>query len=186
MKTSINSDHEYRDQLDCGTLLGALHGNGGRGFGIYQASSDEVLVTLQALVAVMKPLYPINSLSGAPGIAIGRYSSDVYDGAGTSVANPWFICTFTVAETLYTAVNEFKAKGSIAVTSLGESFFKQFYSSAAAGSSYASGSAGFSAIVGGMRTYADTFVATGQQHVANNGSLSEQFSRYDGYQKGAR
>jgi glucoamylase len=68
-----------RDGLDCGTLLGALHGNGKRGFGIYPASSDEVLVTLQALVDVMTPLYSINSASGAPGVAIGRYPSDVYN-----------------------------------------------------------------------------------------------------------
>jgi GH15 family glucan-1,4-alpha-glucosidase len=68
-----------RDGLDCGTLLGALHGNGKRGFGVYQASSDEVLVTLQALVDAMTSLYTINSASGAPGVAIGRYPSDVYN-----------------------------------------------------------------------------------------------------------
>jgi glucoamylase len=68
-----------RDGLDCGTLLGALHGNGARGFGVYPASSDEVLVTLQKFVDVMTPLYPINSASDAPGIALGRYSADVYD-----------------------------------------------------------------------------------------------------------
>ncbi|CCX34771.1 Six-hairpin glycosidase-like protein [Pyronema domesticum] len=175
-----------RDGLDCGTLLGALHGNGAAGQGIYQASSDEVLVTLQALVNAFKPLYPINTASGSPGTAIGRYTSDVYDGVGTSVAHPWFICTFTVAEVLLTAVSEFNKKGSIAVSSLSVNFYKQFYSSAAAGSTYALGSTGFNSIVNGMKNYADTFLAVTQRHAMTNGSLSEQFSRNDGYQKGAR
>lgn len=174
-----------RDGLDCGTLLGALHGNGARGFGIYPASSDEVLVTLQKLVDVMNPLYPINAQSGAPGIAIGRYSSDVYDGVGTSTAHPWFICTFTVAEVLYTAINQFAARGSIIVSSRSLSFYQKFYSSATA-TTYAAGSTAYANIVTGMKNYADTFIATGQAHAATNGSLSEQFGRSDGLQKGAR
>jgi glucoamylase len=75
----ISTLNTGRDGLDCGTLLGSLHGNGAAGYGIYPASSDEVLVTLAALVNVMTPLYSINSASGAPGVAIGRYSSDVYN-----------------------------------------------------------------------------------------------------------
>ncbi|KAI5777029.1 Six-hairpin glycosidase-like protein [Geopyxis carbonaria] len=174
-----------RSGQDCGTLLGALHGNGKRGFGLYTASSDEVLLTLKALVDVMKPLYPINTASDAPGVAIGRYPSDVYDGVGSTIANPWFICTFTVAEVLYTALNEYEANGNITVTSLGLPFYKQFYSSATTGT-YASGSTGYTTITGAMKTYADTFVATGQAHVSTNGSLSEQYGRTDGLQKGAR
>lgn len=68
-----------RSGQDCGTLLGSLHGTGKRGFGKYTPGSDEVLVTLQALVDSMKPIYPINSQSGYPGVAVGRYPSDVYD-----------------------------------------------------------------------------------------------------------
>lgn len=68
-----------RSGEDCGTLLGSLHGNGRRGMGIFTPGSDEVLVTLQALVNSMKNLYPLNQRAGAPGIAVGRYPSDVYD-----------------------------------------------------------------------------------------------------------
>ena len=90
-----------------------------------------------------------------------------------------------MAETLYTAINQFNARGSIIVSSLSLPFYQKFYSSAAVGT-YASGSTAYSTIVTGMKNYADTFIATGQLHTANNGSMSEQFSRYDGYQKGAR
>jgi glucoamylase len=174
-----------RNGLDCGTLLGALHGNGKRGFGVYPASSDEVLVTLKALVDSMTSLYTINTASGAPGIAIGRYPSDVYDGVSTSSGNPWFICTFTVAEVLYTAINEYAAAGSLNVTSTSLSFYKQFLSSVTAGS-YKSSSSTYSTIVDAMKTYADTFIATGEQHAMTNGSISEEFSRTSGLSVGAR
>lgn len=175
-----------RSGIDCGTLLGSLHGNGARGFGVYPPTSDEVLVTLQALVDVMKPLYAINSASGAPGVAIGRYPEDVYDGVGTSTANPWFICTLTTAEVLFTAAKGFATTGKITVSSLTQTFFKQFLSTATAGTTYSSGSTEFSTLISGLNTYGDSFVAVAQLHAATNGSLSEQFGRSDGYEKGAR
>ncbi|KAF8248010.1 hypothetical protein K440DRAFT_583955 [Wilcoxina mikolae CBS 423.85] len=175
-----------RDGLDCGTLLGSIHGNGAAGTKIFQPSSDEVLVTLQKLVDAFKPLYPINTAANSPGVAIGRYTSDVYDGVGVSVAHPWFICTFTVAEVLFTAINEFNSTGSITISQLSEPFFKQFLPSTVVGSTYTPASPEYSTIVSGMREYADTFVSTAQTHVRGNGSMSEQFSRYDGFQKGAR
>ncbi|KAA8909862.1 Six-hairpin glycosidase-like protein, partial [Sphaerosporella brunnea] len=183
----ISTLNTGRNGLDCGTLLGSLHGNGKRGFGVYPASSDEVLVTLHKLVDVMQPLYPINTAPNAPGIAIGRYSSDAYDvsGVGTSIANPWFICTFTVAETLYTAINQFNARGSIIISATSLSFYQKFLSSVTAGT-YSSSTSTYTTIVNNMKAYADSFIATGQTHARSNGSLSEQFSRTDGLQKGAR
>lgn len=175
-----------RSGLDCGTLLGSLHANGARGFAAYPPTSDEVLVTLQALVNVMKPLYSINSAPGAPGIAIGRYPEDVYDGVGTSTANPWFICTLTTAEVLHTASKGFTTAGKITVSSLTQNFFRQFLPSATAGTTYSTGSAGFNSLISGLKTYGDTFIATAQLHAANNGSLSEQFGRNDGFMTGAR
>lgn len=105
---------------------------------------------------------------------------------GTSVANPWFICTFTVAETLFTALNEFSARGAIDVSQTSQPFFGQFFATAAAGQRYARGSAAYDSIVAGMRGYADSFLARTQLYAMTNGSLSEQFSRYDGTQKGVR
>lgn len=181
--TTLNAG---RSGLDCGTLLGSLHGNGARGFGVYPPTSDEVLATLQAFVTANKPLYAINSAPGAPGIAIGRYPEDVYDGAGTSIANPWFICTLTTAEVLYTASKGFTAAGKITVSALTQPLFKQFLPTAAAGTTYAAGTTGFTALVAGLKSYGDTFAATAQLHAATNGSLSEQFSRNDGFMTGAR
>ena len=105
---------------------------------------------------------------------------------GTSVGNPWFICTFTVAETLFTALNEFSASRAINVSATSQPFFSQFWATATAGQSHANGSAAYDAILAGMRAYANSFLARTQSHVMTNGSLSEQFSRIDGSQKGVR
>ncbi|TGZ81816.1 putative glucoamylase [Ascodesmis nigricans] len=177
---------QARSGEDCGTLLGSIHGNGKRGMGIYTPGSDEVLATLQALVDSMKDLYPLNQNPEAPGIAVGRYPSDVYDGVGTSIANPWFICTFTTSEILYSALVEFNDRGNLTVSSISERFFKQFSSSVSAGSTYGPGTSQWTDILGGMKTYADSFIAVAQRHAAVNGSMSEQFGRIDGFMKGAR
>ncbi|KAL7267590.1 glycoside hydrolase 15 protein [Rhizina undulata] len=181
--TTIGSS---RSGLDCGTLLGSLHGNGAKGYGVFTPGSDEVLATLLALVDSFDDLYAINTASGAPGIAIGRYPEDVYDGDGTGEGNPWFICTLTTAEVLYNAVSEFSTAGSITVSSTSEAFFQKFLSTATSGSTYDSGSTDYTTIVDGISTYADTFVATAQLHAATNGSLSEEFLRSDGVMTGAR
>ena len=72
-----------RNGLDCGTLLGSLHGNGAAAAAagsIFPPSSDQVLATVQRLVDAFRSLYPINAnVSADLGVAIGRYPSDVYN-----------------------------------------------------------------------------------------------------------
>lgn len=179
---TLNSN---RQGMDCGTLLGSLHGNGKRGWGMYPPESDEVLATLDALVNVFKPLYPINS-NGVQGVAIGRYPEDIYDGTGTSIANPWYLCTFTTAEIVYNAVKKYRDTGSVTVGTKSLNFFKRFFPSATAGATYASGSANFNTVITGMLKFADDQMARAAYHSPTSGSLSEQFSRTDGFQKGAR
>ncbi|KAF8455792.1 Six-hairpin glycosidase-like protein [Kalaharituber pfeilii] len=174
-----------RSGIDCGNLLGAIHGNGKRGWGLYSPESDEVLATLDALINVFQPMYPINN-NGMPGIAVGRYPEDVYDGAGTSIANPWFICTFTTAEILYTAVQKYRDDGKLTVGTKSISWFRRFLPNAVAGTVYQSTDPNFTTIVNGFLQFADNQMARGAYHTTSDGSISEQFSRYDGFQKGAR
>jgi glucoamylase len=86
---------------------------------------------------------------------------------------------------LYTAINQFKARGSIIVTSTSLSFYQKFLSTVTTGT-YSSSTSTYSTIVAGMQAWADTFIATGQLHAATNGSMSEEFSRTDGTMIGAR
>lgn len=175
----------YRSGVDCATLLGAIHGNGAKGYGLYEPVSDEIILSLEKLVSVMKPLYGINS-NTAVGTAIGRYPEDVYDGVGTSKAHPWFICTATAADILFQARNKLIKNGKVDITSLNVNFYKKWVSSAAVGNSFTAGSSQFLAITGGLTTYADGFLARVKLHATSEGDLSEQFNRDTGFQEGAK
>lgn len=175
----------YRSGTDCATLLGAIHGNGAKGYGLYEPVSDEILLSLEKLVSVMKPLYSINSNPNV-GTAIGRYPEDVYDGVGTSKAHPWFICTATTADILYQARNAHQKNGFVKITSLNVNFYKKWVSGASVGASYAAGSSEFKAITDGLTAYGDSFLARVKLHAATNGDLSEQFNRDTGFQEGAK
>jgi len=183
LQATLNQSN--RQSLDCGTLLGSLHGNGKRGWGIFSPESDEALATLDALVNVFKSLYPINS-KGVLGVAISRYPEDIYDGTGTSVANPWYLCTFTTAEIVYNAVKKYRDAGSVTVGTKSLNFFQRFLPSATSGATYASGSTNFNTVINGMLKFADDQMGRAAYHTPDTGSLSEQYSRYDGIQKGAR
>ncbi|OCL02378.1 glycoside hydrolase family 15 protein, partial [Glonium stellatum] len=116
-----------RSGLDCGLLLGALHGHPAEPPTTsaaadstdrpYPPHSDEVLVSLLALARDQRARFPINSAPPLPppsaedadalaGVGIGRYPEDVYDGYGTKPAggNPWFLCTASAAEVLFRTV----------------------------------------------------------------------------------
>jgi len=176
-------NNNNRQGLDCGTLLGSLRGNY-----IFKPSSQEVLATTNALISSMQNLYGINSANNNGGYAIGRYPEDVYDGGNVNAggrANPWFICTTTVAHTLYRSVTDYKSAGSITVTSTSLPMFQRAVPSIATGT-YAAGSAQYNAIITGFNNLGDAFLTIVQNHAMANGSLSEQFGRDNGQETGAR
>ncbi|KAI8063745.1 glucoamylase [Gongronella butleri] len=170
--------------LDVAVLLGAIHGGNADGF--YTAGSDKVLATTVALQNAMKSEYPLNSnLPSWLGTAIGRYPGDVYDGHGTSQGNPWFIGTNTFAEIYYRAISEWNAAGTVSVTDASASFFKQFDSSAASGTTYTVGSSAYTTLIENIANAADQFLSTVHYHQNGNGSISEQYNRQNGYMQGA-
>jgi glucoamylase len=58
--------------------------------------------TFVALNASFAATYPINEGQFSP--CFGRYEEDVYDGIAFSKANPWFLTTLAAAEYLYTII----------------------------------------------------------------------------------
>lgn len=78
-----------------------------------------------------------------------------------------------------------KSQGSITVTSTSLSFFKDFSSSAAAGS-YASGTTTYTTLYNAVLAYAEGFVNNVATYAASNGSLSEQYDRSSGTPLSAR
>ncbi|CAD6903866.1 unnamed protein product [Tilletia controversa] len=183
-----------RDGLDCAVLLASVHGwnQSSAGAGTnprwFGPASDRVLATTRQYVDSFRTLYPINKRASAPkSVGVGRYPSDIYDGVATSEGNPWFLCTTTVAEILYDARNlwEKEVGGGLEVNEVNRAFFDQFLGGVGVGR-YARGSGTYRKLVGGMVTMADGFMDIVNTHAYANGSLSEEFSRYDGFSVGAR
>ncbi|KAF3905660.1 Glucoamylase [Orbilia brochopaga] len=170
-----------RSGLDCGVLLGVL-----RSPYVFTPGSEQALATTEAMVRAFEGLYPINQRNSGPGFGIGRYPEDTYDGVSTSSkGNPWFICTATVAHTIFAATSEFTSASSISVTPTSLGLFKRAYSGAKEGV-YKSGSSDYNNIIAGFKRLGDGFLEVLQRHGYQNGSFAEQFDRENGFNRGAR
>lgn len=177
--SNINLQGNYgRSGLDCNSILTSIHTydpSASCSNTTFQPCSSHALSNHFAYVNSFRSLYPLNSgVSSSAAVAVGRYPEDVYfDG------NPWFLCTSAAAEQLYSALHQWNTSGSISVDSLNSDFFAQLVPDIAVGI-YASSSAEYKNLATAVKTYADGFASIVQKHVMNNGSLSEQFSKYDG------
>eukprot|EP00933_Yihiella_yeosuensis_P073026 TRINITY_DN81594_c0_g1_i1.p1 TRINITY_DN81594_c0_g1~~TRINITY_DN81594_c0_g1_i1.p1 ORF type:complete len:594 (+),score=134.70 TRINITY_DN81594_c0_g1_i1:58-1839(+) len=114
---SVNtSNHTGPCALDAQTLLASMYALPSSkdiefAGAIFPPSSPQMLRTAATLVASMGPTYLVNKdddEKGLPGVLIGRYPGDAYDGAGEQgtcnlCGNPWFVTTHGLAETLYQA-----------------------------------------------------------------------------------
>lgn len=170
----------------------------------YQPCSAYALANHKVVVGAFRDIYNLNS--GIPeghALAIGRYPEDVYyDG------NPWFLCTLGAAEQLYDALYQWSRQGKVEVTDVSLRFFQSLDNSIQKGS-FPSGTSRYTSIVNTVKTYADGFVDVAvssltptsqpanhadpnanpknkRSHAMTNGSMAEQFSKYDGFQLSAR
>lgn len=173
-----------RSGLDCNSVLTSIHTYDPAApcdNTTFQPCSSHALSNHFAYVNSFRSLYPLNSgLNASSAVAVGRYPEDVYyDG------NPWFLCTSAAAEQLYSALHQWNTSGSISVDSLSSNFFTTLVPDIEIGT-YASTSAEYASIASAVAIYADGFASIVQKHIMNNGSLSEQFSKYDGYSLSAR
>jgi len=90
---------DYKSGLDSCIILAVLHGDAGDGF--FSITDPRVQATLQKLEATFQQIYPINH-KGYPGIAVGRYPEDRYDGVETGKeGSPWVLITAAYAEYYY-------------------------------------------------------------------------------------
>ncbi|KZF23199.1 glycoside hydrolase family 15 protein [Xylona heveae TC161] len=233
-----------RSGLDCAIPLGAIHGSSLSSFSsfsspssadadtfpatadgidsIFAPFSDEVLVSTYDLIIDQRHRFPINAaaaLSPDPlaGVGIGRYPEDVYNGDGTSVGNPWFLCTASVAELFYRTAVHAQSQGWLQVSPAALRFWNavnpaitqavnisssplssplSFSSSPSSASSKPlensmtddddNNGALFNHTLHRLRDVADNFLAVVKHHADAQGSLSEQFDGFTGYERGAR
>lgn len=111
-----------REWLDCALPLSIIHAGShtlqpSHNFSFsFSAIDPNVLSTMHLYIKSFDGLYGINDgKSWLDGWALGRYKEDVYDGKGQCQGNPWFICTFSLAHSLYLAYKEFREVGAIVI-----------------------------------------------------------------------
>lgn len=180
---SASKNAGSRSGLDAAVLIASLHSSEAIGFG---PSSPKILATHYELVESFRSLYAINKGAAAnEAVAIGRYPEDVYDGVGKSQGHPWFIATAAAAEVVYRAVVDIHTQQTLVVTEESLKFWRRFDAAVAVGS-YGIASPQCKKLLGAAKVYADGFLQIVKKHATNEGYLSEQFSRDDGYQRGAK
>ncbi len=91
------SDKLKKSNLDIAIILAVLRSPRDS----FLALNDpQVIGTLDKLIIEFKKIYDVNK-SSAPGVAIGRYPEDVYDGEKSEGGNPWVLTTLAAAELYY-------------------------------------------------------------------------------------
>lgn len=195
---TLNSD---RTGLDCALLLGSLHAlpsSYSEHDPVYPPYSDEVLVSLLALVQDQRQRFPINAAPTSEdddrvleGVGIGRYPEDVYDGYGTdrNGGHPWFLCTASAAEVLYRTAEHISTTSKLTITPLGLPFYAALLSTSSlvpeTGRVYGPNDALYLSVIERLRKTGDEFLDVVKSHSGAEGSMSEQFDRVTGFERGA-
>ena len=189
-----------RSGLDCGILLGAIHGTSDVDFNArYGPYSDEVLVSLLQLIRDQRHRFPINAVPDGNdalelvGIGIGRYPEDEYDGYGVTLSggNPWFLCTSSASEVLYRTAHKIASTATLNITLIGLPFWRALLPNVdliACGDSYSlytNHDKIFMSALTKLKLLGDEFLAVVRGHADGYGALSEQFDRVTGYERGA-
>lgn len=184
---------DRRTGLDSSVIVSTLGGyavHEEHGAPLCQVEEEKVLATAAALEQVFEFLYPINSpYRGIPGIAVGRYPSDRYDGyERAEYGNPWPSLTIASAMYHYKVAERFRQLGEIAITPVNEQFFRMLRPDGAPllpGDVLRPDHIQFHEVEAALRRRGDTFLERVRYHMNPDGSMSEQMNRVTGFQQGA-
>ena len=123
-------------------------------------------------------------------MGIGRSPEDVYDGYGTSPSggNPWFLCTASASEALFRTANHLQETESLTISSRGQPFWSALLPNEDVniGKSYHPQDPVFESALSRLKSLGDEYLDVIRTHTDAQGSLSEQFDRHTGYERGAR
>ena len=147
-----------KSNIDIAVVLGLLRGNNHDGY--LNWNDRKVTQTLNTIINTFSDLYSVNKVAHFPGVAIGRYPEDVYDGNGFGGGNPWVLTTLAVAESYYEMAAEI---GSYTVNKHDQNVIAKSY-----------------------LDLGDSYFQRVQLHANPDGSLSEQINRFSGHMTGAR
>jgi len=167
--------------IDVAIVLGALHGATDDGF--MNITDERLMSSANVIMKSFTNIYDINHNTDlAP--AIGRYPEDVYSGTDFNEGNPWFLATLAYSEYCSRLRVAFERTGHVAVTALNQNFLNyvlQGQINVHAGDSIDRGSYAFTQVLASLTQTSDQFLRTVLAHKADDGSMSEQFSRHNGY-----
>ncbi|CCH42734.1 Glucoamylase [Wickerhamomyces ciferrii] len=173
---------------DLSVILGVNHAY--IGDDVFAPTNEWVLRTAYEIATSFIPVYELsntthdeNNLPLAP--PTGRYPEDVYNGTGSSLANPWFLSNNAFAEYFFTIAKNFQDSGSISVTELSLPFWK-YYTGVSETGSINSDSDQFKQIIQSLLGWGDAYLRVVKYYAGEDGHLSEQFDKDSGVIRGAR
>ena len=172
------NENNGRTGKDANTLLGSIHTFDPAAAcddSTFQPCSDKALANHKVVTDSFRSIYTINSgIPEGTAVAVGRYPEDSYQGG-----NPWYINTAAAAELLYDALYQWQQQGSLTITPISLTFFRDFSSSVTAGT-YTASSPTFSTLTTAIRAYADGYMSIIESYTPSGGALAEQYSRSNG------
>lgn len=170
-------------QLDVAILLGSLYFTGDQED--FSLIDDRVLSSIQKLRDSFY-FYEINQHSDT--WVLGRYPEDVYDGVGFSYGHPWFLATAGWAEAQCRMAQAWKRAGAVMITPLNQKFLQNYLWAPArlrSGEILRQGDPHFETLIRNLRDQAQDTMDRVVFHAGRNGQMDEQFSRFNGYMRGA-
>jgi glucoamylase len=171
--------------LDSSVVMGVLLGN--TDDGIYPIDNPRVLATVSALERTFSDQYFINK-RGYPGLAIGRYPEDRYDGYGTNTGgNPWVVLTAIFSQYYCRLALRYEQTGTLVVTAISANFWRDLMADMdlSMDNPITRDDPRFPLILRKLRDKADSYLQRIQFHANQDGSLSEQINRDTGFMQGA-
>ena len=188
MPTVDQTNMRYKNSgLDSSVILGVLMGNTHDGF--FAPTDDRVLETVLALEKAFWKIYPINHDRKTPGIAIGRYPEDRYNGTNVfnpNNGNPWVLNTEAFSQFYWTLSSDYSQKNAIVLTPLNLSFFKalplkkKYLASLKPGETIQNSNPLFQALISALQKKGDGFMSVVRRYINPDGTMSEQIDRKTG------
>ncbi|WVQ75024.1 hypothetical protein IAR50_004633 [Cryptococcus sp. DSM 104548] len=181
-----------RGWLDCSLPLSIIHARSQilPSDPIFAPSDPDVLASLRAFALSFEGVYRVNGQKKwTESWNLGRYREDVYDGQGTSKGNPWYLCTYSFAQSLHLAYEELSQIGSITVTKNSQTFWDDVVQSleVSVGDEWKKGDWAYDTAMRELLDLGDRYLSRGRYVMRANGDrMSEQFGRDNFRATGAR
>lgn len=190
LKTIMPTNNENRYD-DIQTVFASLHSHA-EDDGYFVATDSKVLANAYYTLNSFRDYYNINNIgyNSSPlnlGLALGRYTGDVYNGGCDYVdsvcpqpcsGQPWFLATNAMGELIYRALDVWKSS-AIVVDTTNMKFFEYFNLHYGPGT-YPQQSAEHKSIMTVLFHAADSFIQRTQYHTNEEYRLDEQYNQDTG------